>query len=367
MTRSQWTVWHRRTVMFVSAVGIGLSHYSTMYVFVGTLAIALIGEYCYLLVLRLRKSHREATHQRKTWAETVRTVTLGLVLASGLVAFAWGGLITGTAGGVVATVKEALPTVGGEHSVDSSYSLFSGGGPSSKELLNQYQKTTLHERKKDGEGAFLPVAKVLAFKTPVISTPSLPPTGTGNLLSHVHISVSWLNDVVRTLASKGEQIFLLVGLLAVGLVHRRRRRVGRDYYFVGLASVVMVGAVTVLPGLSVSYGLLRALQQSLIVAAPLLVIGSFVVFKRLGPTWSAKVATIVALVFLISTIGLMPQILGGYPAQLSLNNSGTYYQDYYVHPQDIEALSWLGDQRGTLPAGVQAETIHRSLLLPRPR
>src|SRR6185312_15298505 len=107
--------------------------------------------------------------------------------------------------------------------------------------------------------------------------------------------------------------------------------------------------------LSVSYGLLRALQQALFLVAPILVIGSLVVFKWLGKVWAVRVATGVALLFLISTIGVMPQILGGYPAQLNLNNSGAYYNDYYTHPEEIGALQWLGGQPGTLPGGVQAE------------
>jgi uncharacterized membrane protein len=141
----------------------------------------------------------------------------------------------------------------------------------------------------------------------------------------------------------------------VGLIGWRRRKVGREFYFFGLASVVMVAAVTVLPGLSVSYGLLRSLQQALFLVAPILVIGSFVLFQKLGRVWSKRVATALALIFLISTIGVMPQILGGYPAQLNLNNSGVYYDDYYVHPQEVGALQWLGGKPGTLPGGVQAE------------
>jgi len=34
------------------------------------------------------------------------------------------------------------------------------------------------------------------------------------------------------------------------------------------------------------------------------------------------------------------QLLGGYPAQLNLNNSGVYYDVYYVHPQ--EWRPWTG-------------------------
>lgn len=141
----------------------------------------------------------------------------------------------------------------------------------------------------------------------------------------------------------------------MGLARRRRRQFGRDFFALALASVVVVGTFTVLPGLSVSYGLLRSFQQALFLVAPVLVSGSIFLFQPLGRVWAERAAGIVALVLLFSTIGLMPQLLGGYPAQLNLNNSGAYYDVYYVHPQEIAALGWLSRQPGTLPAGVQAD------------
>jgi hypothetical protein len=54
---------------------------------------------------------------------------------------------------------------------------------------------------------------------------------------------------------------------------------------------------------------------------------------------------------------VIPQLLGGYIPQINLANSGTYYSLYYTQPQDVAAIDWLGNQSGTLPAGVQAENI----------
>jgi uncharacterized membrane protein len=356
MSRREWSVLHRRLVMIVCAVGIALSHYSTTYIFIGTLVIGLLAEYGNLLWGWLRRRHRGSTDRSvRVWADTARAVTLSVVIATGLMAFVWGGVITHTATGVTTTIREALPAAGGAHSVDSSYSLFSGGGPSNQELLDKYRKKTLHERKTEQVGLYLPLPKVVDYSTHALNTVSLPATATGRALSDVNVPASTVNSVVRGLASRGEQIFILLGLAALAFLGWRRRQVGRDFYFVGLASVVMVGAVTVLPGLSVSYGLLRSLQQALFLVAPVLVIGSFLVFQWLGRIWSRRVATLLALVFLVSTIGVMPQILGGYPAQLNLNNSGVYYNDYYVHPQEVGALQWLGGQPAVLPGGVQAE------------
>jgi uncharacterized membrane protein len=364
MTKRRWSVWRRRIVMVICAIGVGLSHYSTMYVFVATLAIGLVAEYGYLLAARVHtrfKQKHEHKHEQKrdsgvTWADTARTITLGVVLAAGLVSFLWGDVITHTSSSVVTTLEDALPSAGGSHSVDASYNLFGGGGPSSQSLLAKYEKQSLHVRKKEGEGNFLPLTKV---DSPIkaLNTASLPLTRVGRLLADAHLPPATINGVVRGLASKGEQVFIGLGLVTVGFVAWRRRQLGRDFYFLGWASVIMVGVITVLPGLSVSYGLLRALQQALILVAPILVIGSFVIFKPFGRIWSKRLATVLALVFMISTIGVMPQLLGGYPAQLSLNNSGVYYNDYYTHPQDTEALQWLGEQPGTRPGGVQAENV----------
>ena len=47
-------------------------------------------------------------------------MTLGLVLAVGLVPFVWGDVLTHTADTVVTTAKEVWPPLGGAHSVDAS-------------------------------------------------------------------------------------------------------------------------------------------------------------------------------------------------------------------------------------------------------
>ena len=49
----------------------------------------------------------------------------------------------------------------------------------------------------------------------------------------------------------------------------------------------------------------------------------------------------VALVVFASTSGLVPQLLGAYRPQLHLNNSGTYYDRFYLHPQEVAAVGWL--------------------------
>ena len=103
--------------------------------------------------------------------------------------------------------------------------------------------------------------------------------------------------------------------------------------------------LTILPNLSVDYGVLRAFQEALILIAPVLVVGSLTLSapwgKRGHQEWRRRCVSVI----FFSTTGLLPQILGGYPPQLSLNNTGTYYDLYYVHPQEVAAVGRLRASR----------------------
>lgn len=164
-----------------------------------------------------------------------------------------------------------------------------------------------------------------------------------------------MNSVVRQAAAKGEQVFAGIGLIAIIVMRRFQRQVGREYFFLCVGSLVMVAILTIFPDLSVDYGVLRAFQEALILIAPVLVAGSLTVFSPLGKVWAPRTAAVVCIGIFVSTTGLLPQILGGYPPQLSLNNSGQYYDIYYTHPQEVAAVGWLAGKPGVLPDGVQAE------------
>jgi uncharacterized membrane protein len=137
-------------------------------------------------------------------------------------------------------------------------------------------------------------------------------------------------------------------------MRRLRRHVGREVFCLCIGSIVMVAIITILPNLSVDYGVLRAFQEALILIAPVLVAGSLTIFSPLGQIWALRTSAAVCIGIFVSTTGLLPQILGGYPAQLGLNNNGSYYEIYYMHPQEVAAVSWLAYQPDVLADGVQA-------------
>jgi hypothetical protein len=135
-----------------------------------------------------------------------------------------------------------------------------------------------------------------------------------------------------------------------------------DLIGLSVASAIFVALQVVLPVLSVQYGLLRAFQQSLMFLGIFTVLGSIALFAWL-PSQVLRVAApiLLAVLFFLSSTGVITQALGGYYPQLNLNNSGTYYDLYYTHAQEIAGIDWLNNlasqtQNGRyFPVDIQAD------------
>lgn len=346
ITNTAWSKSWRRLAFGLAAVGVEFSHYSTMYLLFVTLLVAWgVGRVGAIWRRRPGRAHIGS-------GAAPGSVDASAVLLSAAIIAAWGFFATRTIGPVLSVAESALPGLAGHgaRSGDVSYGLLSGKASSPSTVLNHYRAVTF------GSGTdSRAMAHLRQAATPVVNEPDLPVTGAGRLLAGIGLPPSELNAGVRLAAAKGEQIFAIIGLIAVVVTRRFRQEVGREFCALALGAVTVVGLITVLPNLSVDYGVLRAFQEALIVLAPMLAIGSIVCLRALVRTWAAPVAAGLCLIIFFSTSGLMPQVLGGYPAQLNLANSGLYYDYFYMHPQEESAVEWLSHQPGVLPDGVQAE------------
>ena len=361
-TNIAWSLRRRQLALFVASLGVELSHYSTMYLFLGTFLAAWVAQR--VSALSPRRWHRPtgATDAEGTpWVVMTRTVGIGSILVMVAIMLAWGTLATQTAGSALTDAESAISGLVGSsaaRSGDVSYSLLSGKTISPQAVLNDYRQETLKEGVGASPSTYVPASVVARYPTQIFNEPRLLPlTGAGRLLSDIGVPAAGLNSVVRQGAAKGEQLFAGIGLVAIAAARRRRRHIDREFFFLCLGSIVMVAIITILPNLSVDYGVLRAFQEALILIAPVLVAGSLTVFSLLGQVWALRTAAAVCIGIFVSTTGLLPQILGGYPPQLGLNNSGIYYDVYYMHPQEVAAVGWLADKPGVLPNGVQAEDL----------
>src|SRR5262249_20470191 len=142
--------------------------------------------------------------------------------------------------------------------------------PSPGALLAGYRHDALAVNQLSKPGTYISPAIAQGYPTPLAAEPILPLTRLGRLVGDAGTSAERVNTVVRGSAAKDEQLFLAVGLAAIGLSARLRRRVTQEYFCLCAGSAFMVGLFVIFPNLSTDYGLLRAFQETLIVVAPVL-------------------------------------------------------------------------------------------------
>lgn len=357
ITNDAWSKRQRQLGLIAASIGIELSHYSTMYIFLNAFVIAWAVQFIGALNPRRTGSPKDtARTSRAPWAVTARTVGLGSLLAMVGVTFLWGQLATQTANNALATFDSAISglvqSTGGRTN-DVLYGLLPAKTPSPQVQLNDYRALTLKERAAS-PATYIPASAVTRYPTPLINQPMLPLSGVGRLLSHGGISPTKFNSAVREFAAKGEQIFIIIGLFIVLLVRAYRSRASREIWFLCVGNLGILALIATLPNLSIDYGILRTFLQALIPMAPAMVAGIVAIFSPFGKTWAVRFAAALSMCIFVSTTGLLPQVLGSYPAQLSLNNSGLYYDIYYVHPQEVMAANWLFGNPAVLPDGLQA-------------
>lgn len=361
VTNIEWNQRHKRIALLITSLGVELSHYSTMYLFLGTLLTAWLASHASALSpLRWRRTTGPARVKKLPWGVTTRTVGISSIVMVATIAFAWGDLATQTTAGALTDAESAITGLvghsGSVRSGDVSYGLLAGKAANPQAVLNDYRLQILQERAGPDAASYVPASVVARYKTPVVNgTPALPLTGAGSLLADIGVPVAGLNSLIRQAAAKGEQVFVGIGLITFLVMRRSRRPASREFYYLCVGSTAMLAIITVLPNLSTDYGVLRAFQEALILVAPVLVSGSLTALSWLGQVWALRAAAAVCIGIFVSTSGMLPQVTGGYPAQLSLSNSGYYYNIYYMRPQEEAAVSWLRGKSGVLPGGVQAE------------
>jgi uncharacterized membrane protein len=360
VTNPHWKKRRRQVLLVLAGIGVEIAHYSSSYVFIGTLtAVWLIEQAGAVGRIGPWRLHRSPEQRTRRWKTAPRALGIGCLVAIAAVIGVWGGLVTHTAGGAAGEIKDAVTgfinQAGGNSSSADSYGLFSEHSESLQSILDHSRKQSLAAVSKAPKGTYLPKTLLEDYPTPVVNEPNLPPTGLGRALSDVGLPPTAFNTDIRLLAADGEQFFVIIGLLSLFFSRRWNRKVPREFFYVCVGGLIMLGLITIVPDLSVDYGVLRVFQEELIFLAPVIVIGSMTIFRPLGRFWELGLASALCLFFFISTSGLLPQTTGGYGAQLTLNNSGTYYDVYYMHPQEVTAVSWLYGKPGTLPDGIQAD------------
>ncbi|MDT9692814.1 DUF2206 domain-containing protein [Streptomyces sp. P9(2023)] len=331
----------RRRITFVlMAVGVVLAHYSTAYVFLAALALALVADLCWRVLARTRRARPVAGGEPAF-------VTWWIVVAAVGAALVWTGPLTNTAGQLRSTLVTSVQEVtSGRQSTawssDVSYSLFGGSRSSPEERLRDFQTVTVRDTAVErAAGVYVPWSVASPGAVEPAPEPRLPLTSLGQTAEDRGVGVAAVGDFLRQAAARLWQVFLLLGIVTSFWARRREFRPTRDQVTLTVGMIAVIGMLTVLPQLSVEYGLLRAFQQGLFVFAPFIAAGLVWVCRWVGRRWTETLACSVVLLLFFDLTGLLPKLFGGNPPQLHLDNAGRYYDIYYSHAEERAALAWL--------------------------
>ena len=345
----------KRELLFITfGIGVIASHYSTTYAMLIVLlsAVALRMSILYIF-RRRRKWMRLFDHSGVAILRGRRhglfAITVPAVLTLVGVAFVWNVVLTDTAGGAVSLITQITDTLrngssAGTRSNDVSYSLIAPKAAKPQQLINGYLHTVITPKVTAApKGTFYPKSATTAFKVTASPPSDTPLTRLGRILATKRINVYLLNFTFKQTSAKLVQVLAIAGLCYILLFDGFGRSIDNDYLTLSLGSGLFIVTQLVIPFLSEAYGLLRAFQQALMLFGMFLVSGTFAVakiFRNIKPLRMA-VPVIIALGFFLSSTGVMSELLGGYQAQLHLNNSGTYFDEYYMHAQELAADHWL--------------------------
>jgi len=140
--------------------------------------------------------------------------------------------------------------------------------------------------------------------------------------------------------------FISIGIILLIAVRRYRERINGQYRLLMIASLAIIGTQVVLPASLINYGLLRAIQQGLIVLAVPIILACYWMLGllRMPRIWQQRTIGVVLVGFFLILTGFLPAVTGGYKPSLAFSNSGFYYEAYYTHASEIAGDQWLATQ-----------------------
>ena len=167
----------------------------------------------------------------------------------------------------------------------------------------------------------------------------LPTTLLGAALADGGISPKVVNTVIRKAVVLLFEGGAVAGCIVLWLRRRPSTTVPRYALPVitewAIAGIMLLAIAVVLPQITDSYGLLRLYQQLLPVLGITVVVALIEAGRVLRrPQWTGRIAAGLVIGALVSTSGLLPRAIGGYPPQLNLAAGGPYYRAYLADADD---------------------------------
>ena len=329
----------------ICLAGVLLSHYSTSYYLFTSAALA----WGALHVLRWRRRRTVDLSTPRPGRPTAAAGSIRLLGWRTLACFGvgivlWNGALNGITGHAETVVAGAAAQFVGHGSRPTPVPFVAGQGvkvTGSLPLAEYAAAEESHVPRLDVQRGYFAQKALQTYAVSPAAVLDAPLTAAGRALARLGLPPGAFNGLIRSVIKHVLETFAVLG---TGLFLWRARRRMSPYAVLAAANLVVVGATLVLPTLSAAYGAARAFQQALFVLAPCISIVLYEGLRRFRVPRPTVVAGVVSVAAVTSLSGLLPQLTGGYIAQLDLDNTGVYYANYYTTPQELAVASWLDDQ-----------------------
>jgi uncharacterized membrane protein len=329
---------HKSLLALIFLVGMVLSHYSTSYVAVSILLLMLVFQGFGAGLAKV--FHKRA--QKIAVPNPIRLFSYPVIIITIVLLMAWGGFATQTSSNISQTIKGVITSLPHLLSSPESTSSKLGQTDSNATTVREYLLTAKSART-------LPAADY--YPKAATNDPNI--TAQNQTLSPVRpflLTHGFSTALVYKLYDTATQFYgvLIEGLVGLGIViilfvKRFREKITGQYKYIIIASVGVIGIQVVTPASLIDYGLLRVIQQALVVLALPIVLTCIWLLGlvRISQKWAIRLVGIGMVIFFFILSGFLPSLTGGYKPSLPLNNIGFYYEAYYTHQDEVSAISWL--------------------------
>ena len=336
----------------IFGLGLVISHYATAYLTASFFTLTAIS-HILLTVFRFNPKMKELSkyiNSKLGLSEGRPWVKLGVSVLLLAGTFIWYGSFTKTSQGLEKTItkieKSINSTTFGKAKSDgpANYSLLKTKQPDKQTLLDNYEnQQEKYVRQFNDNSAFLNQEVYKKFKLINVDQEVMPLTSFGEALKK-YVSVFKLNDVVKQVYAKTVQVMIVFGLVSIFILRKYLSKLDEEYVILCVTFLLLIIGETVFSSSAIDYGILRLIQQGLFILSLPLVIGLLALFRvlnKLIKNVNIYLSSTLLVLFFLFLSGFIPQLTGGYYAQLNLNNSGFYYDAYFLHKSDLQSIEWI--------------------------
>lgn len=352
---------HIRRILFVlMGIGVILSHYSTTYTILIIFALAVISRPLFDGIFKRFKLPRIGKVDEKP---RITAVMVGILLA---LSFLWTSTITHTGGQLSLVFNQTVAAIrdgfGGNNRSIDAMSLLSLTRVNPAQELQGYIQTTVDPlRAAAGPEIYFPPSAYEQYPLTVVNNQPLPLTPLGKALDDTGINFSDLSSAFAQALAKLMEILAPLGIIYILFDKSLRDKIGTEVYLISLYCLVFIAANLFLPVLSAQYGVFRAMQQSLFIVGFFIIIGSDAIGKVLAAALrkinknyhgdGKLFSTILIVFFFFYSTAFIAQLIGDNVAELHLNDSGTYYDNYVTQGTEVNGIDWLVNDLSNEPPG----------------